>query len=365
MVRNNMSDFSKTYTRSKKQKRVDEPEGVSGPIEASGASSGPILRPRTSRASQPAEDEIVEEEEEEGYEMSSDDNECEENYRMQFRHGKGPANDDDDDEDEEEDFGGRERGVEEEEEEEVMLEIRRPVNPSSHQIVNYLGMGKTEAARRKRREWPYGEPKDMASGIDYRFHTFFQWDFYSTAIIAKKKGIIAEARWIDWAYMERANNAVFRDVIDVCTSLRIKPLMGFRHSWNMEVIAQFYATVAFEEHESARKMRWMTEGTRYSVTFTNFARFLGLSPTDLSLPCIHRGARPMEPSAMKFMYPRDKQANASFATGLYSYYSVLNCVFRLTLTPRGGNPADISNFAKDLLVHMRPPGLSFSMSDFI
>jgi hypothetical protein len=114
-----------------------------------------------------------------------------------------------------------------------MLEISRPVNPSSH------GMGKTEAARRKRREWPYSEPKDMASGIDYRFHTFFQQDFYSTAIIAKKKGIVAEARWIDWAYMERANNAVFRDIIDVCTSLRIKPLTGFRHNWNTKVIARF------------------------------------------------------------------------------------------------------------------------------
>jgi hypothetical protein len=182
-------------------------------------------------------------------------------HQFQGCYKKGPADDDDDDDDEEEDFGGRERGVEEEqEEEEVMLDIRRPVNPSSHRIVNYLGMGKTEAARRKRREWPYGEPKDMASGIDYRFHTFFQQDFYSTAIIAKKKGIIAEARWIDWAYMERANNTIFRDIIDVCTSLRIKPLMGFKHSWNMEVIAQFYATVAFEEHDSVRKMHWMTEG---------------------------------------------------------------------------------------------------------
>jgi hypothetical protein len=136
MVRNNMSDFSKTYTRSKKKKRVDEPEGVSDLIEASSASSEPILRPRTSRASQPAVDEIVEEEEkEEGHETSSDDNESEENYRMQFRHEKGPADDDDDDDDEEEDFGGMERGVEEKEEDEVMLEIRRPVNPSSHRIV--------------------------------------------------------------------------------------------------------------------------------------------------------------------------------------------------------------------------------------
>jgi hypothetical protein len=68
---------------------------------------------------------------------------------------------------------------------------------------------------------------------------------------------------------------------------------------------------------------------------------------------------------MKFMYPRDKQANAGYAVGLYSYYSMLNCMFHLTLTPRGGNPVDISNFAKDLLVHMRPPGLPFSVSDFI
>jgi hypothetical protein len=59
MVRNNMSDFLKTYTRSKKKKRVDEPEGISDPIEASGASSGPILRPMTSRASQPVVDKIV------------------------------------------------------------------------------------------------------------------------------------------------------------------------------------------------------------------------------------------------------------------------------------------------------------------
>jgi hypothetical protein len=205
----------------------------------------------------------------------------------------------------------------------------------------------------------------MASGIDYIFHTFFQQDYYSTAIIAKKKGTVAEARWIDWGYMEKTNNAIFRDIIDVCNTLIIKPLMSFRHSWNTNVIAQFYATVTFEENESARKMHWMTEGTRYNVTFTHFVRYLGASPMDLTLPCIHRGNRPMEPSAMKFIYPRNKQANAGYAVGLYSYYSMLNRMFCLTLTPRGRNPADISNSAKDLLAHMRPPGLPFSVSDFV
>jgi hypothetical protein len=165
--------------------------------------------------------------------------------------------------------------------------------------------------------------------------------------------------------MEKKNNAIFRDIFDVCTTLRIKPVMCFRHRWNTEVIAQFYATVAFKENESTRKMHWMTEGTRYSVTFTHFAMYLGASLADFTLPCIHQGTRPMEPSAMKFMYPRNKQANAGYAAGHYSYYSMLNRMFHLTLTPRGRNPADISNFAKVLLIHMRPPGLPFSVSDFI
>jgi hypothetical protein len=219
--------------------------------------------------------------------------------------------------------------------------------------------------RRKRREWPYGEPKDMTSGIYYRFHTFFQKDYYSTAIIAKKKGIVAEARWIDWGYMEKTNNAISRDIIEVCTTLRIKPQMGFRHSWNMKVIAQFYATIAFEEYDGTRRMHWMTNGTRYNVTFTQFARLLGVSPADVTLPCIHRGTRSMEPTELKFMYPRNKQGNAGYAVGLYWYYSMLNRMFRLTLTPRGGNLSDISNYAKDLLVHTRHPSLQFSVSEFI
>jgi hypothetical protein len=82
-------------------------------------------------------------------------------------------------------------------------------------MVNYLGLGKIEKARRKRRKWPYSEPKDMNSWIDYMFHTFFQQDYYSTAIMSKKKGIVAEARWIDWGYMKKANNAIFRDIIEV------------------------------------------------------------------------------------------------------------------------------------------------------
>ena len=33
----------------------------------------------------------------------------------------------------------------------------------------------------------------------------------------------------------------------------------FRHGWNKEIIAQFYATVFFGYHESKRAMFWMIE----------------------------------------------------------------------------------------------------------
>jgi hypothetical protein len=117
VVRNQMSNFSKTYSRTRKKKRVDETEVDPDPIQLTGATSGPSLKPRAPRR---VVGTSVGEIEEEGIETSSeDDQESDENYRMEFRKGKGPAaddDDDDDDEDEEEDYGGRGREEEGEEE---------------------------------------------------------------------------------------------------------------------------------------------------------------------------------------------------------------------------------------------------------
>jgi len=38
------------------------------------------------------------------------------------------------------------------------------------------------------------------------------------------------------------------------------------------------------------------------------------------------------------MYPRDRVGNAGKVTGLYTYYSILNRLFRKTLTPGMGIP---------------------------
>ena len=67
------------------------------------------------------------------------------------------------------------------------------------------------------------------------------------------------------------------------------------------------------------------------------------------------------------MYPRDRVGDVGKVTGFYTYYSVLNRLFRKNLTPRDGNPSDISMHAKNLMSKMQPDprGSDFSVGDFI
>jgi hypothetical protein len=50
---------------------------------------------------------------------------------------------------------------------------------------------------------------------------------------------------------------------------------------------------------------------------------------------------------------------------LYTYYSVLNRLFRKTLTPRDGNSSDITAYQRNLLVAMNPGEALFNVGDFL
>ena len=62
---------------------------------------------------------------------------------------------------------------------------------------------------------------------------------------------------------------------------------------------------------------------------------------------------PLTADLVKFMYPRDRVGSAGKVTGLCTYYSVMNRLFRKTLKPRDGNPSD-SAHAKNLMSKMQP-----------
>jgi hypothetical protein len=68
---------------------------------------------------------------------------------------------------------------------------------------------------------------------------------------------------------------------------------------------------------------------------------------------------------MAFMYPRNARDSWGHVKGLYTYYSILNRLFRKTLTPRDGNTSDITAFQRNLMAAMKPGEPAFHVGDFL
>ena len=87
----------------------------------------------------------------------------------------------------------------------------------------------------------------------------------------------------------------------------------------------------------------MTEEERYQISFPDFVSLFRLGNADAELPKLH-DVGVLETKEMHFMYPRNMRGNWGKVSGLYTYYGVLNRLFRKTLTPRDGNTSDVTLF---------------------
>jgi hypothetical protein len=108
----------------------------------------------------------------------------------------------------------------------------------------------------------------------------------------------------------------------------------------------------------------MIEGDWFNISFDDFASHFSFGPADAHRPRLHIH-NPLEENEMKFMYALGLEGNAATTNGLYTFYSVINWLFRKTICPRDGDPTNISQFAKDLLASMRDGVPSFSVMDFV
>jgi hypothetical protein len=164
--------------------------------------------------------------------------------------------------------------------------------------------------------------------------------------------------------MEEQQDPIYNQVIVACESHHIKKLMDVHYDWNIEVITQFYANLFIEEAEDVRAMHWMTEGEWYHITFDEFATQFSYGQADKDCFRIHIH-NPLEENEIKFMYAPGQEGNAGTINGLYTFYSVLNRLFRKTICPRYGNPINISHYAKNLLPNLRDGAPPFSVIDYI
>jgi hypothetical protein len=100
--------------------------------------------------------------------------------------------------------------------------FQQPQNPGWRQKISYKG--KTEVVGEKRKENPMFHAREAT---DYRFHTFFQQDFYESVIITKGKSV-AISQWIDWSYMENKHDLIFSDVVPACRAKHLRDVMAFK-----------------------------------------------------------------------------------------------------------------------------------------
>ena len=97
----------------------------------------------------------------------------------------------------------------------------------------------------------------------------------------------------------------------------------------------------------------MTEEEKQPITFPELIDLSRLGNADAELPKLH-DVGVLETKVMHFMYPRNMRGSWGKVSGLYTYYGVLNRLFRKTLTPRDGNTSDVTLFQRNLIAAMRP-----------
>jgi hypothetical protein len=119
-----------------------------------------------------------------------------------------------------------------------------------------------------------------------------------------------------------------------------------------------------EEAEDVRAMHWMTEGEWYHISFDEFATRFSYGQADKDRFRIHIH-NPLEENEIKFMYAPGQEGNTGTINGLYTFYSVLNRLFGKIICPRGGDPINISHYAKNLLANLRDGAPPFSVIDYI
>jgi hypothetical protein len=92
------------------------------------------------------------------------------------------------------------------------------------QHINYQGL--YIQVKKARAENPYVWINDK--GIDCRFWSVFQFDFYKTVIIAKEKKIV-KMKYIDWNHIESMDTPESQRVLATVTKHGLRDIMAFQY----------------------------------------------------------------------------------------------------------------------------------------
>jgi hypothetical protein len=157
---------------------------------------------------------------------------------------------------------------------------------------------------------------------------------------------------------------VVGEVVNACNMMNLTSIMSFNLAWNVEIVAQFYATLYVDR--ATKTFYWTIQGKSFHVEYAYFASILGFPENDLTREKIHEVENVLDDGELHFMYD-SAYGDIKFGTvhGLTPYYKLLNQLFHYTLCPKRGDSDNISNMSKNLLARMAPNKNEFSIFDFI
>ena len=67
--------------------------------------------------------------------------------------------------------------------------------------------------------------------------------------------MVIKSQWAKWKELKAHKKPSLDRAVDICARIGASEIMSFKHDWNTEIVAQFYATLYVD---SDRVMHWMT-----------------------------------------------------------------------------------------------------------
>jgi hypothetical protein len=165
-------------------------------------------------------------------------------------------------------------------------------------------------------------------------------------VLYRKTTPVVKMQWVQLDYMKSKKDMHFNRILEACEFHGIPHLLQFCYNWNQEIISEFYSTLFFNKQE--RIFMWMTNGRRFNIRLTNFAKLLGLSSHLDILRKLNTG-RVMALSEMTPIYILNSGFRAPRIDGILPHFAVLHKMMSRTLAPRIGNSDTIPAYEQNLL----------------
>jgi hypothetical protein len=80
-------------------------------------------------------------------------------------------------------------------------------------------------------------------------------------------------------------------------------------------------------------MHWMIERDWFNISYDDFTSRFSFGTADARRQSLHI-QNPLDEEEMKFMYAPGLEGNTGTINGLYTFYSILNMLFRKTVSKR-------------------------------